>query len=429
MILTHLYLFFFGNQGTIDANLQAGDATLTADIDVIVQITADLQAANATITADIDNIVTITADLQAGDATLNSDIDVIVQIDADLQAGDATLNSDIDVIVQINADLQAGNATTEPDIDVIVQLTAALQAGDATLTADIDNIATINAALQAGDATLNSDIDAIVTIDANLQAGDATLTADINAIVQIQSNLQAGNATLLTDIVTISGAVNAALQAGNATLSADIDHPGVIYGHVVGIGFVHTGLDEDSIKNELCDGIKCEVKLVGPLSANFNTGDIDRYKFVKLRTLTNIDILIDGPTLATDNGLLPGDLIWVSNQSIPSENGVYRLNNSLDLIFYTSETDTFIDEGITALDVVDGDIKLLSVVSYGSVDYDRIGIYYITYAVTNTAGITSVIKRRVKITDPNSSIIPVGGLKITQYDVTAGFDKNLINKN
>jgi hypothetical protein len=214
---------------------------------------------------------------------------------------------------------------------------------------------------------------------------------------------------------------------GKGLVSSNLSTNELIQGNISGKGFVNIGFDVANANFvNSCDLSVAKMELIGPASVSFDVGEISRYVLVQLRTMNNIDILLDGPSLASQYNLIGGNFVWVSNQGNVSENGVYRIGDGMNLVFYAQEDGTYIDQGATALDYIDGDISRLVVADYSTVDYNRNGIYYITYYVTNSSGISSSIKRRVKVTYENASIIPVGDVKITEYSISTSVNKTLI---
>ena len=62
----------------------------------------------------------------------------------------------------------------------------------------------------------------------------------------------------------------------------------------------------------------------------------------------------------------------------------------------------YVEQGIVATDETDGDISSSAVIS-GAVNTEAAGSYTITYAVTNSAGLTSTISRTVRVLAPNET--------------------------
>ena len=62
----------------------------------------------------------------------------------------------------------------------------------------------------------------------------------------------------------------------------------------------------------------------------------------------------------------------------------------------------YVEQGIVAMDEADGDISNSAVIS-GSVDTAAAGVYTITYAVQNSAGLASTISRTVRVLAPNET--------------------------
>jgi hypothetical protein len=63
----------------------------------------------------------------------------------------------------------------------------------------------------------------------------------------------------------------------------------------------------------------------------------------------------------------------------------------------------YVEQGATAYDDIDGDISDQVAIS-GNVDTSRAGNYSITYAVTNSAGLSASITRQVRILSPTETI-------------------------
>jgi|WetSurMetagenome_2_1015567.scaffolds.fasta_scaffold247476_2 hypothetical protein len=140
------------------------------------------------------------------------------------------------------------------------------------------------------------------------------------------------------------------------------------------------------------------IKLIGKTSIALKAGEKVKYRQVSKQILENIDIYSEfTPLMMMAYSLINGDLIWLSNQSNSSENGVYKIRSNL-LLFNSNESDTFIDEGIIAIDKFDGDISRDVLIDYSEVDFNEVGNSYISYVVTNSLNISTLIKRQITIT-------------------------------
>ncbi len=215
--------------------------------------------------------------------------------------------------------------------------------------------------------------------------------------------------------------------SGRGEITSEISTNELIQGSIAGKGSSNRGVDPDIVTTNTCaEFASPTIRLIGPASIDFDVAEISRYALVQATTLENINILTDGPTIAAEFELIGGNLVWVSNQGNISENGVYRLDSDFNLVFYAPETGTHIDQGAFALDPVDGNISRLVIADYSTVSYSENGIYYITYYVTNSNGLSSSVKRRIKVTYENASLLPVGDVKITEYNISTNVDSRLI---
>ncbi len=86
-------------------------------------------------------------------------------------------------------------------------------------------------------------------------------------------------------------------------------------------------------------------------------------------------------------------------------------------ILSVEHNSTYIDEGATAIDTVDGDVDVTSI---GNVDTKTLGDYNITYRATDSAGNSATAIRKVSVIDSKEPLITInGGSSISvEYNTT-----------
>ena len=95
------------------------------------------------------------------------------------------------------------------------------------------------------------------------------------------------------------------------------------------------------------------------------------------------------------------------DDSTPEQNNdttppVITLNGSANVS--VTQGDSYVDEGVTASDNIDGDLTSSISVS-GNVDTATIGNYSLTYSVTDSSGNNTSIIRNVEVTDINPYLV------------------------
>lgn len=174
-----------------------------------------------------------------------------------------------------------------------------------------------------------------------------------------------------------------------------------------------------------CDhGSVISMVLKGPSTISLTPSLAQGFRLVRKIFENNFNLLTSSQYVIANN-LQAGDFVSLQGQNNPSENGIYQVVSG-GFVFNVSNDSVVIDPGVIANDSLIGDVSRSVVVDYSYVNLDVTGIFYIYYMVLNSLNVSTIIKRRVKITKLNSSIAPVGILKLTQYDITSGFDKRLL---
>jgi len=194
--------------------------------------------------------------------------------------------------------------------------------------------------------------------------------------------------------------------------------------------------DEDGAKGDFGAIMK-----VCPPNANID------YEQVFLKYNENFNITsTTNKLILNDIILIDGDKIWLSNQLNSSENGLYYIIDTIEIIdpnsttddidniihnftvnFYRTVDDTvFVDLAVRAYDTVDGDLSR-QIITEQNINFDKIGFYTINYYVLNSQGILSTEKRKVKIIECNASIAPTGSIIISDYLIKTEVDTSVLN--
>ena len=149
------------------------------------------------------------------------------------------------------------------------------------------------------------------------------------------------------------------------------------------------------------------------------------YLYINLKYNSNFVYTTGGEIVLDNVNLLTGDLVWLSNQTIQSENGIYRVSTTAWTFVQPVDINTFIDLGARATDQVDGDITRNIVISQ-NINFGKSGFYSITYYILNSLGILSKTTRKVKVLSSSASISPIDSYRITDYLIKTEVDPDML---
>jgi len=149
------------------------------------------------------------------------------------------------------------------------------------------------------------------------------------------------------------------------------------------------------------------------------------YLNIYLKHNSNFDFSVGGEVTLNNVKLITGDLVWLSNQTVSGENGIYTVSETAWTFVKAVDSNTFIDLGARATDQVDGDISRNIVIDQ-HIKFGKTGFYSITYYILNSLGILSKIIRKVKILTSSASISPSDAYKITDYSIKTEVDPDLL---
>lgn len=157
------------------------------------------------------------------------------------------------------------------------------------------------------------------------------------------------------------------------------------------------------------------------------------YEQVYLKYELNFDYLTGGETELDGIQLIDGDKVWLSNQSVESENGIYyvravsTLNPNGEWEFYrTVDDNVFVDLGVRAYDVVDGDLSR-QVITEQNINFGAVGFYTINYYILNSQCVLSQTKRKLKVIECTASLVPTDSFVITDYLIKTEVDKSVLD--
>lgn len=149
------------------------------------------------------------------------------------------------------------------------------------------------------------------------------------------------------------------------------------------------------------------------------------YIQVYLKHNANFDWNTGGLVSLDSIDLIDGDLVWLSNQTVSADNGIYIVRSSTWEFLQDVTSDTFVDLGARATDQVDGNINRNIIIDH-NINFGISGFYSITYYVINSLGILSTATRKVKILGASASITPIDSYKITDYKIISEVDPDLL---
>lgn len=150
------------------------------------------------------------------------------------------------------------------------------------------------------------------------------------------------------------------------------------------------------------------------------------YEQVSLKYNETFDYVTGGEVTLDDIELIDGDKVWLSNQSVPSENGIYYVRTGTWDLYRVVDTDVFVDLGARSQDTVDGNLTR-QIITEQNINFNEVGFYTINYYVINSQGILSHIKRKVKVIREGASIVPTDTYAITDYQIIAEVDTELLD--
>lgn len=161
--------------------------------------------------------------------------------------------------------------------------------------------------------------------------------------------------------------------------------------------------------------------------------DNTEYEQVYLMYEENFDYQHGGEIKLNNINLIDNDKVWLSNQSIITENGIYYVravsstNPNGEWEFYREINDNvFIDLGVRAYDIVDGDISR-QIITDQNINFNTVGFYTINYYILNSQCVISQTKRKLKIIYCNASIVPTDSLIISDYLIKTEIDTSVLN--
>lgn len=150
------------------------------------------------------------------------------------------------------------------------------------------------------------------------------------------------------------------------------------------------------------------------------------YTPIYLKHNSNFNFNIGGEVILDNVSLKTGDLVWLSNQTQSTENGIYTVSSGSWTFKKEVDSNTFIDLGARSTDQIDGNISRNIIVDQ-SINFGTTGFYSITYYILNSLGILSKAIRKVKILSSTASISPSNSYRITDYLIKSAVDDELLN--
>lgn len=148
------------------------------------------------------------------------------------------------------------------------------------------------------------------------------------------------------------------------------------------------------------------------------------YISVYLKYNNNFSFEVGGEVELNNIQLLEGDKVWLANQSIPSENGIYIVQYGTWIFHRIVDNNVFVDLTARAFDIVDGDLSREIIIDH-NINFGEVGLYTINYHVLNSQGILSTIKRKIKVIYCNASIAPTGSFIIADYLIKTEIDTSV----
>lgn len=167
------------------------------------------------------------------------------------------------------------------------------------------------------------------------------------------------------------------------------------------------------------------------------------YLHIYLKHNANFDFSTGGEVTLDNVKLFTGDLVWLSNQTISTENGIYTVSETAWTFFKTVDSNTFIDLGAKASALIEkpntnnitcqlndekyelGDVSRNIIIDQ-HIKFGITGFYSITYYILDIFGILSKVIRKVKILTSGASISPSNAYKITDYSIKTEVDPDLL---
>lgn len=167
------------------------------------------------------------------------------------------------------------------------------------------------------------------------------------------------------------------------------------------------------------------------------------YLHIYLKHNTNFDFSTGGEVTLDNVKLLEDDLVWLSNQTESTENGIYKVTTGAWTFVKVVDSNTFIDLGARARALIEntstntttcqpndekyvmGDVSREIVINQ-HIKFGKTGFYSITYYILDIFGILSKVIRKVKILTSGVSISPSDEYKITDYSIKTEVDPDLL---
>lgn len=150
------------------------------------------------------------------------------------------------------------------------------------------------------------------------------------------------------------------------------------------------------------------------------------YTEVRVKYDFRFDVTTGGETTLDGRNVIDGDLVWLTNQGIESENGIWTVRSGSWEYTLEVTNDVFVDLGAIGFNPSIGDISR-DIITVVNVDWGKVGVYRIDYYYLTSECVLSKATRRVRVFKNNASVSPVNTFAITDYKIFNGFDQELIN--
>jgi len=200
------------------------------------------------------------------------------------------------------------------------------------------------------------------------------------------------------------------------------------------------GNTECVTKAIIAPNIDTDTPIGGFNSLNINWKPNPNTVFVQVRVKYDFryDVIVGGPAVLDGVDVIDGDLVWLTNQGVEIENGIWTVRDGAWDYDMVVDSNVFVDLGASAFNPDIGNVSrdIITVVNPGGtldytyhmdVDWGTVGIYNIDYYYLTPDCVLSKASRKVRVFEQSASISPVNTFAITDYRIFNGFDKDLMD--
>lgn len=214
---------------------------------------------------------------------------------------------------------------------------------------------------------------------------------------------------------TVTDTQPTALHVNTYTTTTTVE-PTIIYDNenIDSISYIRLNYDSDGINGKF-----------GKIQS-FIKNPSNEYIQIKLKYNSNFDWYAGGEVTLNEKQLVENEMVYLAGQTNPLENGIYVVKTGTWEYYRSITNDLLIDLGAEVYDSVDGDLTPFITTKSSELDLNTIGFQTIYYYCVNSRGTLFKTIRKIRVIEPDSSIVPVNTFKISNYEILNTVNSNII---